>query len=273
LSAAGLINAGGNAAVSAFGLPGYITLVGDRIEEGALGSIIYDGENTLGAHIIFGPQEPAFDIDATSIRVWDSEVDYETQPPTSANLTTSQAPICQTCSFLRWGGWTSTITTEVTGTTNSGGLWVAGESFRDENLPRTGVATYQGSAHGTVSNGGQQYQATGNLGMTWNFGQRAGTMSISNFDTQNVEGGITVSGPVYGLGEGRFNSSTLWGSSGEAALASGAFVAGPSNIGSDGPLSGVIPEGVAGTWHLSGQDGYTAAGVFGGTLLQSPAAR
>jgi hypothetical protein len=160
----------------------------------------------------------------------------------------------------------------MTGTTHGQGLWVAGTPIPEARLPTTGVASYQGSAHAIVHNAGQQYQATGNVAMTWNFSQREGAMSITSFDTLNVDGGLRFSGAIAGTQDGGFQGGLFDSANGIGASAFGGFVSGPTNAGTDGPISGSTPQGVAGTWNAY-SEGYSASGVFGATLGQSPAAR
>jgi hypothetical protein len=150
------------------------------------------------------------------------------------------------------------VTTEATGTTEGQGLWVAGTPIPEAQLPTTGVATYQGSAHATVNNLGQQYQASGSLQMSWNFAQRAGDMTISSFDTANVAGGLTFSGAIDNqLDAGGFAGSLLDSENGVGAFVSGGFASGGGG--------GGLPQGVAGTWNTF-SEGYMASGVFGGAL-------
>ena len=44
------------------------------------------------------------------------------------------------------------------------------------------------------------YTARGDMQMTWDFGTREGDLTISNFDKDNIEGGLTITGHMSNSG-------------------------------------------------------------------------
>jgi hypothetical protein len=122
------------------------------------------------------------------------------------------------------------------------------------------TATYNGSAWGTVDSnlgegGWKTYDASGDLTMNWSFAHRKGDLTISNFDSRHVNGGLTFGSGPYGMTQipnlnqfaGSLSGSGLSGS------ATGSFV----NNGS------VAAGGVIGNWNV-GDSNYKATGIFGG---------
>ena len=235
-----------------------VTFSGDKIEAARL--VVYD--IAFGANITMGPTGDPSVATSTGFLIYDEDQNtIPAEDPSTAEMRVSATPICTTCSFLRWGGWTSTITTDISDRTDGRGFWVAGTRTPEARLPTTGVATYEGSAHAVVNNAGAQDQASGDFGMTWNFAQRSGSMSITNFDTANVPGGVSLTGTIERPnGPGFYGVLTSGGPTVDGAWAIGDFINGPNNT-----ASGSVPQGVAGTWNAFGAD-YTAAGVFGGTV-------
>ncbi|MBC7943824.1 MAG: hypothetical protein H7X91_00825, partial [Burkholderiales bacterium] len=67
------------------------------------------------------------------------------------------------------------------------GTWVAGRAADPSQLPTTGSATYQGHSIGNVFNSGSLYTAVGSYQNNWDFGQRAGAVSM-NFDGAQYTG-------------------------------------------------------------------------------------
>lgn len=240
-----------------------VTFSGDKIEAARLYlQFVPDESIVIGANITMGPTGDPSVATSTGFLIYDQNANIiPAQDPSTAEMRVSATPICTTCSFLHWGGWTATITTDISETTDGRGFWVAGTRTPEARLPTTGVATYEGSAHAVVNNDGAQYQASGDFGMTWNFAQRSGSMSITNFDTANVPGGVSLTGTIESPnGPDFYGVLTSGGPPVDGAWAIGAFINGPNNT-----APGSVPQGVAGTWNAFG-DGYTAAGVFGGTV-------
>jgi hypothetical protein len=182
---------------------------------------------------------------------------------------------------MKWGYWgtkpkfDAALPTPAVETNVHLGTWVAGKVANEDALnveiPVTGNATYNGHAVGNVTrdvgNLGttvQQYVAAGDLQLNWDFGDRKGDMTISNFD------GLTLSSGFEGLTTpaGSQNSGTPNAFSGDLSAgvgltgsASGAFTLGPDN-----PTL-PTPQGVMGAFDINGingADGYSAAGTFMG---------
>ena len=172
-----------------------------------------------------------------------------------------------TCAFLEWGYWGTRFSGEDTTATGPGaqrndivhlGTWAAGDVSTFGELPMTGSASYSGHAVGNVARsteGGQaQYLAAGNFNMTYNFGSRVGSASITGFDGVNVGG--TIAGPA-GLATSlnHFGGAIAEVEGDISATLTGAFVRGPA-----GPAQGVV-----GSFGLSNPTGtYTATGVVVG---------
>jgi hypothetical protein len=162
---------------------------------------------------------------------------------------------CQSCEFLQWGAWgarvdyaknNQTVTKDV-----QLGWWITGDVVAKNDMPTTGSATYAGDAIGTVSANGQKYAATGDLGMTWDFGKRSGLLQISDFDGKDF-GGIMLA-----PGRAQF-AGALVGAGGLVGAANGSFV------GSTGARA--IPNGVIGNFGV-GNSSWQATGIFGGTAV------
>jgi len=224
---------------------------------------------------------------------------------------------CSDCDFLKWG----VVVGEAHFVDSSGGpgggssqrdvtllgWWVAGDIPAVGDLPFRGSATYSGDAIGTVwtdlyydpnsgtANSGYTYTATGDMDMTWDFGQRSGNLTISHFDEDHFQGGLTFSGKMCAPGVTSCGPSTpsgnhfggqlsgqlptSWKNSGEvvsgefpsgesrdaSGFALGSFARGPSNYDANGnPIQGSTPQGVMGNWAVN-NDHYKASGVFAGT--------
>ena len=164
---------------------------------------------------------------------------------------------CQDCDFIKWGAWGTNIgyqdrNQQVVNQNVHLGWWIAGDVVNKDDMPNTGSATYQGDAVGNVAsrqNGvWNQYVATGDMTLTWEFAPRTGTLRIENFDNRNFTGHMRAtsanphifSGPLAG--------------SGTLGAASGAFV---------GKELGAAPHGVIGDFGV-GSSNYKATGIFGG---------
>jgi hypothetical protein len=129
-------------------------------------------------------------------------------------------------------------------------------------------ATYSGRAWASVvslnnnQNAWNKYPAWGNMGMNWNFGQRKGTLQITNFDSGNFDGGLDFKGNMTMPGVVNKFSGDLSGVnlpaslSGMNGFAQGSFVKGPSS-----PAQGVI-----GNWNVGNTSNhYSATGIFAGS--------
>ncbi|WP_249694663.1 FecR family protein [Stappia sp. WLB 29] len=173
-----------------------------------------------------------------------------------------------TCAFLEWGYWGTRFRGEDVSETAPFdprrrdfvhlGTWAAGDVSTFGELPTVGSASYAGHAVGnvarTTTDGPVQYLAAGNFNMTYDFGARSGTASITNFDGYNFGGSVLgPSGNPEGLNHfigGLGNpEETLSG------VLTGSFVRGPG-----GPAQGVV-----GSFGVSDPSGsYTATGVVVG---------
>jgi hypothetical protein len=176
---------------------------------------------------------------------------------------------CETCDFVQWGWWGTRVDTVV----DDGevvqdrrdfvhmGTWVAGdvstpeEIYSSGTLPFGGLATYTGTALGSVARqtegGVAQYIAKGDMDMNWDFNTRVGQLDIRNFDGMNASAIVADPGePPSGQFQGSFLDESPAGLIGQA---SGAFV-------NDGPN---VAHGVIGDFTLEG-GGVRAVGTFAG---------
>ena len=103
-------------------------------------------------------------------------------------FTAASVSMCQ-CSFLQWGFWGGRVelTAGVDRRTHLA-AWVTGELPTQVQIPSTGTASYVGHMVGTVNTSSATYLAVGRFQNDWNFGTRAGTISITSFDGQNYTG-------------------------------------------------------------------------------------
>jgi hypothetical protein len=201
----------------------------------------------------------------------------------SAEFTGGGDVFCEDCSFFTWGGWNSHLVFNDGGQGNSNifahGWWIAGDIIDQSDLPFDGSATYEGGAIADVANnlngeGWVTYTAKGDMVMTWDFGTRDGDLTISNFDTKNIDGGLTFTGhmttPGQLEGKNQFNGSLSGVDLPEnlsdlSGSANGSFVRGPLNFVDGKAVKGSTPQGVIGNWKV-GSERYNAAGVFGGAI-------
>ncbi len=192
---------------------------------------------------------------------------YGTDPIVGENVSTmlsSSASGC-TCAFLSWGSWdTSFDAAEDMQHVTASGSWVAGRPetaglFDTYLMGHPGlVASYSGSAVGTVINGSNQYVASGDMSLTFNFGPRTGTLSVTNFDTAHGDHDFSV--PVTGLAVGpSFGGFYDAGEEEGGSFAAGTFV----TDGSD-PTAGVMGN------FIHAESSYGAIGVFGGAKGPAP---
>jgi hypothetical protein len=159
------------------------------------------------------------------------------------------------------------------------GFWITGDLPTVGSLPQTGGATYDGHTIGTVlerhgfgeSNHWEFRTAGGDLHMTWNFAQRQGDLSITNFDEDGTYGPLNVSGQMKMPGVlseiNQFSGpllGTLAGPPNNNNVDNPQF---PINVG--GSAAGSFARrgndaaaGVIGNWH-AGNNYYKATGIFG----------
>jgi hypothetical protein len=229
----------------------------------------------------------------------DYNYSYYDGPPQGNQLPNVNQVFCSDCDFLKWGAFVAEASFE--DPQQSGdpiqrdvailGWWVAGDIPAVEQLPVTGTATYNGGAVATVatdlgSEGWATYIASGQMGMSWNFGTRQGGFAIAGFDSAHFNDGqgLTFSGPMCAPGVAGCGTNTPGGNhfggplsgqlpasaqlTGDArnlsGFALGSFVRGPSNFDINGnPISRSTPQGVIGNWGV-GNNHYMASGIFAG---------
>jgi hypothetical protein len=192
--------------------------------------------------------------------------------------------LCEECNFIKWGFWDASVTYGEGQTAGSDtfthGLWVAGALATvgeiDSLAALGGTATYDGTAIGSVSrltteNGWITYQATGDMHMNWDFGQRGGDLTISAFDKSPdfLPDGLTVSGTMITPGQldtASIKKNQFGGiltGSGLVGAATGSFVKNGDNVAG----------GVIGNWGAGGivnQKPYEVIGIFGGKQTTPP---
>lgn len=204
----------------------------------------------IKTHVDESPDVQGYMVSADAIKA--NEVLF----PKQQNEAQKQA-FCTNCNYIKWGAWGSRITHKdhndqaVTNDVHLG-WWIAGDVVPKDNIPLQGNARYAGDAIGTVAklNDGSwnQYTATGDMLMTWNFGRRSGDLRISNFDNKSFGG--TMVAP------GRVDFSGAVAGSGVIGVANGSFVGAQPNRGT--------PSGVIGNFGV-GNSSWQANGIFGGT--------
>ena len=165
--------------------------------------------------------------------------------------------------YMEWGSWTQPNL--MTYTTynyffNNKGYYVWGDMTTDVQMAALAaanlVATYSGTAYGTVWSSGGGTDMTGTFGTTVNFH----TGQLNNFGI-NVHGGgntVTLTG-----GTGDFP-----GSSSQFQLTGGTWSVNGGTTGQAGAASGSVygaqAQAIGGAWQASGGGNY-AAGIFQGT--------
>jgi hypothetical protein len=222
---------------------------------------------------VFKQDETAYSETEATGRLIDGEQAELTRlfPETFGNSTGQPPPpICEDCSFLKWGAFTTTVAFSDPNEENPdatvhyvdriAGWWVSGDLASTEEIESlwlgNATATYNGHVLGTVNNDGDIYAAAGKLWMEWDFHARSGELEIRNFDHQpTFGGGLTQVPNANEMGyKNQFGGSL----SGEGLRGSvtGSFVRGPSS-----PAQGVI-----GNWNVRGQqENYQATGIFAGS--------
>lgn len=171
---------------------------------------------------------------------------------------------CVSCEeFIRWGFWgfskEDLAIGSFQGDANFDSTWVNGALTTAEQLNvkagDTATATYRGDAIGTVNNAGEVYTATGDLKMTWDFADRAGTIGIKNFDRDHLNNGAGTSlgGYVISFDDQTGFGGAIYGYQSNG-IVQGTFV----NNGDD------VAAGVVGNFGFNRGYDYTASGVFMG---------
>lgn len=182
----------------------------------------------------------------------------EIKPGTAVAQAASQAvgtQFCQ-CDYTKWGLWAAETTR--TGSNNSTVrdtaemFWVAGRlPGSASDVPTTGSATYVGHAIANIANGGQSYVAAGQFQNNVNFGTRVGNVTISNLDSTNYSGQVSLL-----AGDPRYFAGSLSGNNAYRSMTlTGNFFQGRTS-----PV-GEMGGGVS----ISGYN-YTGGGVFVGKM-------
>ena len=176
-------------------------------------------------------------------------------PATPNQLTGTLDPtvLCD-CSYLTWGSWNASIDANGTTYGPDSGYWIAGKLSDVADLPVSGVATYGGTAVGTVNDAGTiTTGVTGQFLAVVDFGSGMGSVQISNF-----------AGRSFGDSNLDINNSSMlgWGFAGQlsdGAELNGQYHAGFASDGSD-PAAALI-----GTFSAEdfGSD-WSASGIIGG---------
>ncbi|MGH6737014.1 MAG: FecR domain-containing protein [Methyloceanibacter sp.] len=186
-------------------------------------------------------------------------------------------PFCEGCEFMKWGAWGSRVAFN-NGDTGPHyidnihlGWWVAGTPTSVAELndlwDKNASATYNGHVIGDVasklnSDNWKTYIAAGDLTMNWNFAQRAGDLSITNFDGRGFRtepGGLTQPSRDINKFAGsltQFQGRSLTNLTGGAV---GSFFKGPQSV----------AQGVGGNFNLKATD-YKAGGIFIGSGIPGP---
>jgi hypothetical protein len=149
-------------------------------------------------------------------------------------------------SFSNYGVWSHT---DADGHVTVG-AFATGNETPVANIPTTGGATYQGSAVGTGSTGGQAFNLAGSFTGNVDFGARTAAVNL-NMNAIAADGGQTAfnlaSGPISMTG-GRYSGAIA-----------GSGVSGTTA----GALYGTAAQEMAGVFSVAG-GGTTAIGAYGG---------
>jgi trimeric autotransporter adhesin len=169
---------------------------------------------------------------------------------------TTSSEICSSCEFMTWGWWGQAEGPDSAASVHLGN-WIIGDTPDDVEVQQVGgTATYTGHAVGTVlTSAGSQYVATGDLSSTMNFGNRTGTVEITNYDDKDFTTAVSFDNGS-GLAQATFSGSTTAGSM--TSTVTGSFASGGSGSGID-PVKGIMGSftAVDGTW--------SSAGIFAGS--------
>ncbi|MGN6486370.1 MAG: FecR family protein [Devosia sp.] len=242
------------------------------------GCLVYEGGGN-GGTLTFVPNEgsapPPLPVDGYLFNHDDPREDNPMHsvpdPEGAPELTLADQLDCQSCDdFIRWGFWGFSAEDvqvgSVTGDIAYDAMWVNGDLTTAAQLDgleagATAIATYTGDAVGNVNNNGSTYVATGDMNMTWDFGNRQGTLNINNFDAEHLNDsyGVNVGGQVISFAGQTGFGGIVYGD-GNWGIAQGAFV----NNGSD------TAAGVIGNFGFGNGYDYTASGVFMGERGATP---
>jgi FecR protein len=153
------------------------------------------------------------------------------------------------CEFVTWGVWQATLEAPQKSLDIPLALWVAGKLPSVSDPSPQGSATFSGTALGMVQKRSESYFASGAFANTYNFSQRTGNVSITNFDGKSF-GGTVNAGSDWRSYSGSLSGSNLNGS------INGSFY---GNRNAAGQLQ--VPQETAGNFNV-GKHGYSASGIF-----------
>ncbi|WP_159080060.1 FecR domain-containing protein [Methyloceanibacter sp. wino2] len=172
--------------------------------------------------------------------------------------------LCNECEFIKFGTWASDVTYG-SNVDKMGGWWVAGNVVPEANIDKLqqlqASASYEGSAVGTVAKlkkgTWNQYIATGDMTLDWQFAKRSGDFSVKNFDNRNFGGKLVNAPGTSGFTGivGHVNRNNLAKSI--AGTANGSFVG----------FQGIdkTPKGVIGNFDVrQANDRWRANGIYAG---------
>ena len=217
------------------------------------------------------PGAPSVSFDSQHEETWHDEASAVT-----IGASVDVGHDCVACEFMKWGSWETNF--ELSGTGQNGpyvehlhglGTWVVGDvasnqQFDDYAETLDGVtATYQGTALGTVYNDEQSpYLASGNLEMTYDFGDHSGTLDIRHFDAGDDFDGYDFTGmQVAGALSGPAFAGSNGNDGGNSYNVNGAFT----------HNAGDLVAGVMGNFAVTADDGYyRATGIFVGANTTTP---
>lgn len=157
-------------------------------------SVYYEGDGITGRLVYQVADEEPLEIETSDDRLISHQDVGVNDPDLAAQL---EAELnCESCDdFIRWGFWGFSAT-DIPYVSNDvdvdfAGTWVTGDlttraqldnlaALSEENID----AYYSGDVVGNVHNGNtnENYVATGDLLMNWNFGGRTGHVGVSGFD-------------------------------------------------------------------------------------------
>jgi hypothetical protein len=158
-------------------------------------------------------------------------------------------PACS-CSFVTWGVWSATVQASASLNHTVGrGLWVAGVLPSVNDPSPQGSARFSGTAIGVIESQSSLPMVSGQFTNDYNFTQRTGQVTISNFDGKTF-GGTVTAGNDWRNYSGTLSGSNLTGS------ANGSFY---GNRDANGQLQ--MPKETAGNFNI-GNSGYAASGIF-----------
>jgi hypothetical protein len=266
---------------------GFLAGIGGECEENCDVDLTYEG--ILGSGRLFATiEDQLLEVQTANNVLYshddervDNPLNVELDPENDPGYTLADQLECNDCAGLvKWGFWGFTAegvqVGDVTDDIDFLGTWITGDLTTRAQMANLAAAdegnfsaSYSGDAVGVVYNadageGGSRYVATGDMDMTWNFGQRQGTVDISNFDSEHLNDnlGMDIHYDVGGPTDGGNGFLGFTGGEGSYGVAQGAFVNSDS----------AVAAGVIGNWsyaqegyYPSDYPGYSVGGVFMGT--------